>query len=90
MGLWNCSRIFILLCFLLAACSSERVGIDPGRNSFYFPTGLAVDPIRPMLYVSNSNADLQFNGGTVEALDLGVLGSDLSKIGELVKEGKLD
>jgi DNA-binding beta-propeller fold protein YncE len=75
---------------LLAACASEEPGIAPDRGRFYFPTGLAVDPARPLLYVANSNADLKFNGGTVSVLNIRGLPTDLSRVGELVSQNKLD
>lgn len=39
----------------------------------YFPTGLAVSPGGGVLYVANSNFDLQYDGGTLQAYDLGRL-----------------
>lgn len=70
-------------------CATENPGIDPPRAGFYFPTGVAVDPRAPYLYVSNTNADLMYNGGTVAVLDLKNLPVDLSQVGALVKAGTL-
>jgi hypothetical protein len=53
-----------------AGCFYSDQGLSPPHQSFYFPTGLAVSPGRNALYVANSDFDLQFNGGTVQVLDL--------------------
>lgn len=75
----------LLLLVLTSGCASENPGISPSKDSFYFPTGLAPAPAPgdtggklDFLYVTNSNADLKHNGGTVMALDLRKLPADLS------------
>ena len=75
----------LLLLTLTGACATENPGISPSKDSFYFPTGLAPAPAPgdtggklDFLYVTNSNADLKHNGGTVTALDLRKLPADLS------------
>lgn len=86
----------LLLCSLMLAllagasgCAEEQAGIDPSRDTFYFPVGLAIDPDRQVLYVANSNADLRYNGGTLMALDIGLLPQDLTQVGAAVQSGKL-
>ncbi|MCA9666505.1 MAG: hypothetical protein KC503_12980 [Myxococcales bacterium] len=84
-----------LLSTLLAAfsgCASDNPGITPSTARFYFPTGLALDPTptRHLLYVSNSNADLRYNGGTLMLLDLSKLPTDLDKVSDAVQAGTLD
>jgi hypothetical protein len=54
----------------LASCITPSSGQPPPLESFYYPTGLAVSPGRTALFVANSDFDLQFNGGSVLALDL--------------------
>ena len=73
-----------LLAFVASSCANENPGIPPAKDTFYFPTGLAVDPRtdRSLIYVSNANADLRFNGGTLLTLDLSRLPEDLSTIEE--------
>jgi hypothetical protein len=56
-----------------AGCFYNDQGLPPPNGSFYFPTGLAVSPERSSLYVANSDFDLQYNGGTVQVLDLAAL-----------------
>jgi hypothetical protein len=84
-------RFFFVGCLLLClgGCAIGDPGISPPKDGFYFPTGLALDPTRPFLYLSNSNADLRYNGGTIMALDLRKLPEDLTRVGELVREGSL-
>ncbi|HRI70153.1 MAG TPA: hypothetical protein PK156_38245, partial [Polyangium sp.] len=57
----------------LAGCFSVADGVPPPLEKFYYPTGLAVSPGRTTLYVTNSDFDLQYSGGTVQALDLAAL-----------------
>jgi hypothetical protein len=52
------------------ACYTAGDGTPPPMNSFYFPTGLTVSPGGNVLYVINSDFDLQWNGGTLQTYDL--------------------
>ncbi len=54
----------------LAGCFSAADGLAPPDKQFYYPTALAVSPGQTALYVINSDFDLQYSGGTVQALDL--------------------
>lgn len=78
-------KIFVALAALLAAaaCSivscqaeldglrgTEKPGLDPPRDRFFFPTGLALTPDGRHLFVSNGNSDLKYNGGTVVVVDV--------------------
>jgi hypothetical protein len=58
---------------LAAGCYIGDNSLPPPTNSFYFPTGIVVSPGRTTLYVTSSDFDLQYNGGTVVALNLGAL-----------------
>lgn len=42
---------------------------EPPTHCFFFPSGLAIDPLGDVLYVSNANTDRSFGGGTVAAID---------------------
>ncbi|WP_437941538.1 hypothetical protein [Sorangium sp. So ce341] len=53
-----------------AGCFVDSEGLPPPGKGLYFPTGLAASPGGRVLYVANSDFDLQYNGGTVQALDL--------------------
>jgi hypothetical protein len=59
----------VLACLAMAGCYSTGDGPDPSV-ALYFPVGLAVSPGGHALYVANSDFDLQFNAGTVEAYHL--------------------
>ena len=58
---------------LASGCFYNESGLPPPTNSFYYPTGLAVSPGRSVMYVANSDFDLQYNAGTVQALNLTAL-----------------
>ncbi len=53
-----------------AGCFYTDNGTSPIANAFYYPTGLAVSPGRNALYAANSDFDLDYNGGTVNVVDL--------------------
>ena len=55
---------------LVPACYSAGDGTSPPDKSFYFPVGLAVSEGGNVLYVANSDFDLQWNGGTLQSYDL--------------------
>lgn len=61
---------------LASGCFSADTGYAPPTDSFYFPTGLNLSADRSTLVVVNSDFDLQYNGGTVFALDLARLRDD--------------
>ncbi len=42
----------------------------PPNHCFFFPSGMAMDPLGDVLYVGNTNGDLSFGGGTVVAVDV--------------------
>src|SRR5690242_5729950 len=73
---------------LMPACYSAGSGGGPPPDGFYFPVGLAVardgdlhDATAPMvLYVVNSDFDLQFNGGTLQSYDLRRLRRDAAQL----------
>ena len=86
MTLPRLTQLFLCALPLIGSCANEAPGIDPPRADFYFPTGLALDlglddqcrPNEPLLFVSNNNADLRFNGGMVQAVTLSRLPEDLA------------
>ena len=45
-------------------------GVDPPALSFYYPVGLVVSRGGTVLYAVNADFDLQWNGGTIQSLDL--------------------
>jgi hypothetical protein len=59
-----------------ASCYSTGDGTLPPPESFYFPVGLAVSKGGNVLYVANSDFDLQWNGGTIQSYDLDQIRAD--------------
>jgi hypothetical protein len=57
----------------VAACFSSSTGLEPPVDQLYFPTGLVVSPGRESLYVTSSDFDLRYSGGTVQELDVAVV-----------------
>ncbi len=53
-----------------AGCFTGSDGLVPPTESLYFPTALALSPGRTSLYVANSDFDLQYNGGTVQVINV--------------------
>jgi len=53
-----------------AGCYSMGKGSPPPPAIFYFPEGMTVSRGGNVLYVVNSDFDLQWNGGTVQSYDL--------------------
>ena len=53
-----------------AGCYSTGDGTAPPPKQIYFPVGLGVSRGGNVLYVANSDFDLQWNGGTMQSYDL--------------------
>ena len=70
----------MLVSMLLAGCFDTDKGPAPPPNSFYYPTGLTASPAGHALYVANSDFDLQYSAGTIQALDLDRLRAKVSKL----------
>ncbi len=59
-----------------AGCYSTGDGTAPPPKQIYFPVGLGVSRGGNVLYVANSDFDLQWNGGTVQSYDLHLIRRD--------------
>ncbi|RYE88147.1 MAG: hypothetical protein EOO75_13605, partial [Myxococcales bacterium] len=55
---------------LLSGCFDTDRGPSPRPREFYYPTGLVTSPGGRSLFVANSDFDLQYRAGTVQAIDL--------------------
>lgn len=53
-----------------AGCFALGAGLEPPQDQFYYPTALLTSPGGRTLYVVNSDFDIQYTGGTVQAIDL--------------------
>lgn len=82
-----CAAIAALPLLSSSGCFSLSDGIEPPLLELYFPTNLVVSPARSVLYVTNSDFDLQYNGGTVQALDLGALRGTVSTLADTLHGG---
>jgi hypothetical protein len=58
-----------LLALALSGCFPPDDGTSPPSNRIYYPVGAALSVGGTRLYLANSNFDLQFNAGTLQALD---------------------
>ena len=62
-----------------AGCYSTGDGTSPPPKQIYFPVGLAVSRGGNVLYIANSDFDLQWNGGTVQSYDLHRIREDAAR-----------
>lgn len=53
-----------------AGCFALGMGLEPPLQQFYYPTAVVTSPGGRTLYVVNSDFDIQYTGGTVQAVDL--------------------
>jgi hypothetical protein len=88
-GLARAARLVcagLLVCLAAIGCQNdleglrgvERAGIDPPKDELFFPTGLIVSPEGRFLFVTNGNSDLEYNGGTVAAVNLAAVSRRLA------------
>jgi hypothetical protein len=82
---WRAARRGASLCACAAivvasACYSTGNGTAPPGNQMYYPVGLAVSAGGNVLYVANSDFDLQYNGGTVQSYDLKAIRNDTVRL----------
>ncbi len=61
---------WLLSSFVLSGCYTQGDGTAPPPDEIYFPVGLTVSRGGNVLYVINSDFDLQWNGGTLQSYDL--------------------
>ena len=64
----------------VSSCYSAGGGQAPPMKSFYYPIGMAVSEHGNVLYVVNSDFDLQWNGGTVQSYDLHLIRQDVARL----------
>lgn len=64
----------------MAACQLDAEGGTLGEKDLYYPTGLVVSAGRSALYVANSDFDLQFASGSVQAVDAAALRAAVAPI----------
>jgi hypothetical protein len=84
---WIASAVAMAAAVTSSGCFTSDASLTPPLDTFYFPTGLVVSPGGTTLYVINSDFDLQYNGGTVQALDLGLLRPKLMTLTNEFRQG---
>lgn len=70
-----------------AGCFAISSGLEPPLNQFYYPTALFASPGRRALYVVNSDFDIQYTGGTVQAVDLVSVRRCVERLGNNLASG---
>ena len=68
-----------LLMAAAGGCYDIGDGTKPPLENFYFPVGLQVSHGGSVLYVVNSDFDLQYNGGTLQSYDLRLIRNHVLK-----------
>jgi len=85
-ALFGCLTALLGLHFA-SACNLANVGDPPPDADIYFPTGLFLSgqsdgSAARFLYVLNSNFDLRYNRGSIQAFDLDALDARLGQCGD--------
>jgi DNA-binding beta-propeller fold protein YncE len=80
------AAVAIGVCALGSGCFLGDVALPPPPDTLYYPTGLVRSPGGTALYVINSDFDLQYDGGTVVALDLAKLRTKLTPLLTALRE----
>ncbi len=71
------ARAFLLPAVIsLGGCALNQQGVTPPSDTFFFPASATTDPTGQWLFVTNSNADLRFNDGTLVVLDAAAAAAD--------------
>ena len=62
--------LLLLACASAPACGLNQAGVDPLENTIAYPASAVMDKNGDWLFVTNSNADLRYNDGTLIAFSL--------------------
>jgi hypothetical protein len=62
--------LLLAACAWLPACGLNQAGVAPPADIFGYPASAVMDRNGDWLFVTNSNADLRYNDGTLMALSL--------------------
>lgn len=68
-------------------CFALGEGLEPPLQQFYYPTAVITSPGGRTLYVVNSDYDIQYTGGTVQALDLEGLRTCIGRLRDDLADG---
>lgn len=70
-----------------AGCFALGEGLEPPLQGLYYPTAIVTSPGGRALYVVNSDFDIQYTGGTVQAVDLVSLRSCVGRLRDNLARG---
>ncbi|MBK8258909.1 MAG: hypothetical protein IPK82_40400 [Polyangiaceae bacterium] len=70
-----------------SGCFALGEGLEPPLQEFYYPTAIVTSPGGHVAYVVNSDFDIQYTGGTVQALDLDSLRLCTDRLARRLGEG---
>src|SRR5438128_10994953 len=62
--------LLLAACAWVPACGLNQAGVTPPDNTIAFPASAVLDSGANWLFVTNSNADLRYNDGTLLAFSL--------------------
>jgi hypothetical protein len=62
--------LLLAACAWLPSCGLNQAGVDPPRDTIAYPASAIMDRNGDWLFVTNSNADLRYNDGTLMAFSL--------------------
>src|SRR3954471_15127400 len=62
--------LLFLACASAPACGLNEAGVAPLENTIAYPASAVMDKAGDWLFVTNANADLRYNDGTLIALSL--------------------
>lgn len=68
----------------VSACALNQQGVTPPADTFFYPASALADSTASWLFVTNSNADLRYNDGTLVMVDLNQAKRDRTERGGLV------
>ncbi|HHH11134.1 MAG TPA: hypothetical protein ENK23_03570 [Sorangium sp.] len=67
------ASLFVAASAAAGGCFTDASGRRPDTNTMYFPTALTLSAGKRVLYVANSDFDLQYSAGWLQALDAAAL-----------------
>jgi hypothetical protein len=68
--------LLLVACAWVPACGLNQAGVTPPEDTIAFPASAVMDQGGNWLFVTNSNADLRYNDGTLLAFSLARVTSD--------------
>lgn len=72
--------VILVLHLCISGCLPDTSGVTPPGDRLIYPTGLAITKDNSHLVVANSNFDLNYNSGTLVAIDLAQLDAIIEEI----------